>query len=81
METRYQVEPEPYGDIVATPAGVRTSLDDPERKANPAGLSVTLHLMEKSPTASFARFIIGKKVKGTLICIASHRTNPRSAQG
>ena len=41
METRYKVEPEPYGDIVATPAGVRASLDDPERKANPAGLSVT----------------------------------------
>jgi len=42
METRYQVEPEPYGDIVATPAGVRASLDDPERKANPVELSVTL---------------------------------------
>ena len=40
-EGRYKVEPEPYGDFVATPAGVRASLDDPERKENPAGLSVT----------------------------------------
>jgi len=40
-EGRYKVEPEPYGDFVATPAGVRASLDDPECKENPAGLSVT----------------------------------------
>ena len=40
-EARYKVEPEPYGDFVATPAGVRASLDDPERKENPARLSVT----------------------------------------
>ena len=40
-EARYKVEPKPYGDFVATPAGVRASLDDPERKENPAGLSVT----------------------------------------
>ena len=40
-EARYKVEPEPYGNFVATPAGVRASLDDPERKENPARLSVT----------------------------------------
>jgi len=43
-EARYNVEPEPYGNFVATPAGVRASLDDPERKENPARLSVT-HLV------------------------------------
>ena len=41
-EARYKVEPEPYGDFVATPAGVRAILDDPERKENPARLSVTI---------------------------------------
>ena len=41
-EARYNVEPEPYGNFVATPAGVRASLDDPERKENPARLSVTV---------------------------------------
>ena len=41
-EARYKVEPEPYGNFVATPAGVRASLDDPERKENPARLSVTV---------------------------------------
>ena len=40
-EARYNVEPEPYGNFVATPAWVRASLDDPERKENPARLSVT----------------------------------------
>jgi len=40
-EARYNVEPEPYGNFVATPAGVRASLGDPERKENPARLSVT----------------------------------------
>jgi len=35
-EARYKVEPEPYGDFVATPAGVRASLDDPERKGCPS---------------------------------------------
>ena len=41
-EARYKVEHEPYGDLMATPAGVRASLDDPERKENPARLSVTV---------------------------------------
>ena len=40
---RSEAETEPSGDFVATPSGVRTSLDDPEIKANPVGLSVTSH--------------------------------------
>ena len=38
---RSEGETEPSGDFVATPSGVRASLDDPEIKANPVGLSVT----------------------------------------
>jgi len=47
-EARYKVEPVPYEDFVATPAGVQASLDDPERKENPARLSVTRHVMSCS---------------------------------
>ena len=46
-EARYKVEPEPYGNFVATPAGVRASLDDPERKENPAKLSVTVRVHKR----------------------------------
>ena len=42
---RSEAETEPSGDFVATPSGVRTSLDDPEIKANPVGLSVTVRLI------------------------------------
>ena len=40
---RSEGETEPSGDFVATTSGVRASLDDPEIKANPVGLSVTKH--------------------------------------
>ena len=49
-EARYNVEHEPYGNFVATPAGVRASLDDPERKENPARLSVTVVVVRKACT-------------------------------
>jgi len=55
-EARYKVEPEPYGDFVATPAGVRASLDDPERKENPARLSVTSILVRNRNTATEPNF-------------------------
>ena len=38
---RSEGETEPSGNFVATPSRVRASLDDPEIKANPVGLSVT----------------------------------------
>ena len=62
-EAKYKVEPEPYGDFVATPAGVRASLDDPERKENPARLSVTVvvvarmcHALSRAAYAELCRY-------------------------